>query len=111
MNNCYYRYIKVHGGTWEKRITIAKAKKILKSGKKVRVYDRSGGFLKIIKPMLDWRLNSTLEELKRVANDKTGCIVLYFYIPIAWYDRFSGEKVEAFDTVRGLEEYNRDFEL
>lgn len=33
-----------------------------------------------------------------------------FWIPVAWYDRFSGEEVEPFDTVRGLEEYNHDFE-
>lgn len=35
---------------------------------------------------------------------------VYFWIPVKWYDRFSGEQIEAFDTVRGLEEYNHGFE-
>lgn len=104
-----YKYCDVCKGTWLKKVSFNKAKKIVTSGKQVRVYDQFGNFVDIVKGCSESRLKSEIAAVKNKAKTNTGYSAIIYWVPVKWYDRFTGEEVEPFDTVNGLEEYNRDF--
>lgn len=105
-----YKWMNVWKCTWLKKITKNKALKVATSGKRVLVFDKYDNSIGDVKAVNKSRFEEKLVDMKKEAKSKSGSVVLTFWIPVKWYDRFSGEEVEAFDTVRGLEEYNREFE-
>lgn len=109
MNN--YKYIANNNHPWSffKEITENKAIVLVRMGYTVYFADSNGNHLSPNKQGCWEKVKELYREvvLNRMRPRRNK---ITFWIPVAWYDRFSGEEVEPFDTVRGLEEYNHAFE-
>lgn len=110
---------KYHFETWFKKISKNEAIRIWKMGKDIFLFGDTRYYGRVAHyKMVDW-VRENLKEwsfdewvnsahvTQIMREDKSS---ISYWIPVKWYDRFSGEEVEAFDTVKGLEEYNHDYE-
>lgn len=99
--------------SWFKRISENKAKTLNRMKIRVFMGDSESPYIRplIVEPdKYEIAKRNFRNAFYKKSKGKPRKTAVYFWIPVAWYDRFSGEEVEAFDTVRGLEEYNHDFE-
>lgn len=95
--------------TWFKRISENKAKTLNRMKIRVFMGTVDEPYLRplIVSPGKYENVKLDFQKTFKISNKKR----IAYWIPVAWYDRFNGEKVEPFDAVTGLEEYNRDFEF